>query len=420
MFAWSGKAGQEQEKTGEQKQERSVEDPNQAQYTFKYIRKRVNLAYHMPDYLHFSMERTKNAVETFWNRAFYKIPLPAVFAKSRQGDQVSTFFLIYLYLDQWLENRYGEKYTSSFSKKKLTDEEVDSIQTFFQEKPVPYEWDFIQGWITFFFLSDSFSTVPLREKFARESFLLFLRAKEGKYREFAFQWAFFLMEMEPFFNFRDFHLQEAKNIVLARAQEGYVPAQYLQGVIEWKEGHPQRTIQWLKKAHDNNFRRNFALANMGLILSGEGDFAKAVPYLKSAIYEYDMEFLKPDLMFAYSQLSERPLAFQVAKEIGENYTRFSPENSLYAMEFLVVALSNGLGTPQDFEEAYVWLERLHYVAGENRILVGVNEEFVVNLRSQLSPRQIKEAERRALTLYRPAKTYSEMDETNPCAARYFH
>ena len=231
-----------------------MKDPNQTQYTFKHIRKRVNLAYHMSDYLRFSMERTKNAVETFWNRAFYKIPLSEIFAKSRQGDQVSALFLIYLYLDQWLENRYGEKYASSFSKKKLTDEEMDSIQDFFQEEPIPYEWDFIQGWITFFFLSDSFSTVPLREKFARDSFLLFLRAKEGKYREFAFQWAFFLMEMEPFFNFRDFHLQEAKNIVLTRAQEGYAPAQYLQGVIEWKEGRPQRTVRWLKKAHDGNFR----------------------------------------------------------------------------------------------------------------------------------------------------------------------
>ena len=113
------------------------------------------------------------------------------------------------------------------------------------------------------------------------------------------------------------------------------------------------------------------------------------------------------------------LAFQEAKEIGENYTRFPPETDLYAIEFLIVSLSHGLGISQNFEEAYLWFKRLLHLMAGNEDSIEFNEEFVANLRKQLSPQQIKETERRAAILYLPAKQYSEMDETNACA-QFFH
>ena len=409
LFSWTG-IGQE----GEQKQSQG-----QIQYVFKYKQKRIELVYKMTSYLHFSMERTRNAVETLWGRAFYRIPLSEVFAKSRQGDQISTLFLAYLYLDRQLENRYGEKYVSSFSERKLTDEKIDSIQTFFQERPIPYEWDFIEGWLTFFSLWDFFSVAPMRVMNFKKSSFKFLRAKAGM-REFEFQWAFFVIEMDPFFSFEDSHVWEARHIILARAQEGYAPAQYLQGVIEWSKDEADSAVQWLQKAYNNNFRREFASVAIGSISAYAEDFSTAVPYLELAIDEYDAEFLKPDLLSAYVQLPQIPLAFQTAKEIGENYTRFHLEESLNAIEFLVAALLNGWGTPPDIEEGYLWMERFRYIAKKNRNPIAFGEEFVADVKSQLSQKQIAEIERRAAALYLPAKIYSEMDETNPCAARYFH
>ena len=387
-------------------------------YIFQHVVKKANLTYQMPDYLHFSMESAGSLVETMWGKPFHKIPLKELFEKARKGDPICNLFLAYLYLDKRLETQYGEKYNPSFSERKLTDEEMENIQVFLKEKRQPYEWNFIEGWLAFFSLLN-FSSVSKKMGAVKESSEKFLKAREGEFGEFEFQWAFFVVDMDPFFNFEDSHVWEARHIILTRAQEGYAPAQYLQSVIEWNNDNPSRTIQWLQKAHDQNFRRNFSTAVMGLIFIGEGDYAKAMPYLKSAVYEHDMEFLKPELLSAYLKLSQVPSAFQVAKEIGENYTRFPPETSIYAIGFLITALANGLGTEQNFEGAYVWVERLPYIAAENQNAVDFNEEFMVYLKKQLSPKQIEEAERRAKILYRPAKLYSEMDETNTCS-QFFH
>ena len=140
--------GQDQKQESGPGQEQGTEQ-KQGQYAFKYVRKRVDLTYQMTDYLHFSMEGTRKSVEIIWKRPFHKIPLEELFKKSRQGNPMGNLFLTYLYLDKRLENRYGEKYASFLAERNLTDEEMDRIQTFLQEKPIPYEWNFIEGWLTF-------------------------------------------------------------------------------------------------------------------------------------------------------------------------------------------------------------------------------------------------------------------------------
>ena len=327
-------------------------------------------------------------------------------------------FLTYLYLEERLKTQYGEKYNPSFSERKLTDKEIESIQVFLLEKRPSYEWDFIEGWLAFFSLVN-FSSVSGKMKAVKESSERFLKAKEGDSGEFEFQWAFFIVDMDPFFDFEDSHVWEARHIILTRAKQGYAPAQYLQGVIEWNNDNSSATIQWLRKAHDQNFRRNFSTAIIGLILFGEEDFKQAVPYLKSAVYEHDIEFLKPDLVFAYLQLSKISLGFQVAKEVGENYTRFPLETGLYTIEFLISSLVNGLGVPQDLEAAYSWIERFRYIAAENNRTMEINTNFMTYLKKHLSPKKIKEVKIRAAILHQPAKLYSEMDEINTCA-QYFH
>ena len=70
--------------------------------------------------------------------------------------------------------------------------------------------------------------------------------------------------MEPFFNFEDSHVWEARHIILTRAQEGYAPAQHLQGVIEWKNDKAPAAVYWLKQAHNNNFRRDYGSLAIGV------------------------------------------------------------------------------------------------------------------------------------------------------------
>ena len=389
------------------------------QYSYKHKRSRVELSYQMSDYLHFSMEETRKTMENLWGRPFPEIPLSEVFVESRQGRSIGTLFLIYLYLDQWLKNRYGEQFASPFPEGKLTDEEMNRIQAFFRERSIPYEWDFVEGWKAFFNLRDSFSIPSNREVYLKESFSKFLQAAEGRYREFDFQRAFFIVEVEPFFPLAVSYVREAKSLVLARAREGYPPAQYLQGVIEWRNDQVHSAVQWLEKAYDNHFQRVLCSISLGLILSYMGEFSRAVPYLKEAVYDNHIQFLKPDLLFAYLNLSQMSPAFQTAREIGENYTHFPFEIGLNTMEFLMIALLNGLGVSRDVEQAYIWKERVLYMAAENRIPVNFNEDITAVFTKKLSAFQIKEAKRKAAALYLPAKRYSEMDETDSCA-RYFH
>ena len=366
LFSWPG-MGQKSERKKNPARESGTEQESQEEqepYLFQHVKRRVDLTYQISEYLYFSMKSARNSVEMIWRKPFHEIPLEELFEKSKQGDSVCDLFLAYLYLDERLKTKYVGKYSISFLEKKLTKEEMKSIQSFLQEKPLPYEWSFIEGWLALFSLVNP-SSLSAKMKAVQESNFKFLKAKEGKSDEFEFQWAFFIMEMTQHFVFEDSHLREAGHIILTRAREGYAPAQYLQSAIEWNNGNPFAAVEWLQRAYDQNFRRSFSAAIMGLILFGEEDFAKAALYLKSAVYEHDVEFLKPDLLFSYLKMSQLSSAFRVAKEIGENYTRFPPETSLQAIGFLITALANGFGTEQDFEESYIWAERIFlYCGGE--------------------------------------------------------
>ncbi|MCY4512780.1 MAG: hypothetical protein OXB86_03745 [Bdellovibrionales bacterium] len=383
------------------------------------VKKNIILNYPISEYLSFGMQQIQNVFESFWKRPLHEVPLKELLQKSEQGDVVSKLALTYLYLDKELKNQNGKWYAPFFSEKELTEEEFNSIRDFLRESSQPYEWYFIQGWLSYFSFWDRTHEKSERMVNLQKSFVRFLKAKEVRNGEFEFLWASFVIEMESHYNFGDSHIEEAKSIVLDQAKRGYAPAQYLQGIVDWRSGDDQSTLQWLKKAFENNFKRASCSAAIGLIYYAMGDFKGAAPYLELAVHEYGHEYLKPELMVTHYHLDQLSQSFPLAKEIGENYTKFPMEKSMSSIIFLMGFYFDGDGTEQDMERVYLWMKRLFYINQENGTSLEIKDEFLEDVKQRISPQKIGELDIKAALLHSPAKQYSEMEKMDPCH-RTFH
>lgn len=383
------------------------------------VKKNIILHYPISEYLSFGMQQIQNVFESFWKRPLHEVPLKELLKKSEQGDVTSKLALTYLYLDKELKNQNGEMYSSFFSERQLTEEEFNSIRDFLRESSQPYEWNFIQGWLSYFSFWDRTHEKSERMVNLHKSFLRFLKAKEVKNGEFEFLWASFVIEMESHYHFGDSHMEEAKSIVLAQAKSGYAPAQYLQGIVDWRSGDDQSTLRWLKRAFKNKFKRASCSAAIGLIYYAMEDLKRSAPYLELAVHEYGHEYLKPDLMVAHLDLDQVSQSFLLAKEIAENYTKFPMEKSTNSIIYLMTFYFHGYGTAQDMESVYFWMKRLFYIAQENGTSVEVKEDFLNDIRQRISPQKIRELDIKAALLHTPGKEYSEMEKIDPCQ-RTFH
>ena len=367
--------------------------------------------YQMDDYLRFKMTEIRSTMRAFWKKPLHKISLQDILKKSEQGDQTSKLFLIYLYLGKWLKQRYPDYYFPHFKDIKVTQEGMESIRNLFQKMPLPYEWDFIEGWIALFLAKSTLHPQNENASYLKKSFSHFLRAKSGNYREFKLQWAFLVTEMEePFTGPKT--LKEAKDTILILSESDYPYAQYLQGFLALQDNELHTALHWFRKSHKNNFMRKECTILIGLLYLYFEDFPRATPYLNEAVHGYHIESLKPKLMAAYTQQNKKDTALKLAREIAENYTKFPLDAGLTSMEYLSLSLFKGEVIERNLKESYTWLERASRIAEAN------NTPFTSNhlpaLKTQLSQKKQQEARRRALFLYWPARQYSKMEEIHPC------
>ena len=383
---------------------------------------RFEVSYQMAAHLHLKMLEIKKTIETTWGQTLNKISLQDILKKSRQGDQNSTLFLTYLYLDKQLKDRNTKSFPSHFEDITLTEEDTRSIRDFLQETPTPYEWEFIEGWTAVFSLQDSLHIKEKRKEYLNKGFSHFLKAGEGKYKEFIFSWAFFIIKTQSSPTaIETLLVQKAKNTVLRLAEKGYPPAQYLQGLMELQNNNIHSALHWLGKASTNNFQKEACSILLGWFYMYVNDSSKAIPYLKTAIYKYNKDALKPKLFFAYINQKQVPEAFRVAKEIAENYTKFSIHMSLMSMNFIISTLFKGEGVERNWIESYTWIERAQIIAADNSRPVQPEEyAHFSDLSNQLSLREKRLARRRARQLYHSARDYSEMDaETSTCPKSFY-
>lgn len=381
-------------------------------YTFESEQVKFRLAYWMENHLFLSMQKIRNTLKATLRQPFHAVSFKDIFRKAKEGDKESRLFLTYLYLDKFLESQYTESYPSHFEEMKLTDEDIRSIQSFFRKTPLSYEWNFIEGWAEFF-LQETLHTTEEKLPYLQKSFSHFLIAKEGGYQEFQFLWAFLIIEMREYFD--NDSLEEAERAVFSLAENGYAPAQHLMGFMEMKNNRILSALEWFKKSHKNDFKRDSCSIAIGKIYMDLKESSKAIPYFEAVVYEYRYDFLKPELMRAYINQDQISSAFDVAKEIAENYTKFSFDISLNSMQFLSFILFAVQKKRTDLLESYTWLNRAHLIAEENNISMTVKYNHSDALRSQLSLSEQKEVRRRAERLHQPAKTYSQMDtHLNEC------
>ena len=282
--------------------------------------------------------------------------------------------------------------------------------------PIPYEWDFIKGWMKLF-LAESTSHKERKDSLYKSSFFHFSKAKSGDYREFKFLWAFFVIEVASLIDSKT--LKEAKDTVRELAQSGYSYAQYLQGFLELKDNNINSALYWFKKSHESHFLQNNCSLLIGLLYFYSGDSSQAIPYLNGAIYNSHYESLKPELMTAYINQNETDSAFKVAKEIAENYTQFPLDISLKSMEFVSLTMFEGSETESNLKESYTWLERARLIIEANGNSIKFIPLHLPVLERQLPLSEQQEAKRRARLLYAPAREYSKMDSVSKCY-RIFH
>ena len=261
----------------------------------------------------------------------------------------------------------------------------------------------------FFSLNDSFHIPERRDLYLKKSLFHFLIAKEGEYTEFQFLWAFLVVEMREHADFDPFSVKEAEEAVLNLAENGYASAQYLMGVMELKNNQTLSAIEWFQKSYTNNFQENFCVTLIGWLCVDLENFSKAIPYLEEAIYNYHRNPLKPRLMRAYIKQDQMFSAVKVAKEIAENYTKFSLDVSLSSMQFLSFMLFVGQEAEGDLLESYTWWARARQIAEEKNISLTDKYGHSANLEKQLSRFEIREAEKRSKRLHEPAKMYSQME-----------
>lgn len=379
------------------------------QYTFKNGDTHFDLTHRMDTHLYLSIQEIRNSVEAAWGRPFRTISFKNIFKKAKKGDQKSRLFLTYLYLDKWFEYRYTDSYPSHFEEMELTDEDIKSIRSFFKSMLLPYEWNFIEGWNEFFLLQNNFHIPEKKLPYLQKSLAYFLMAKEGNHQAFQFPWAFLVIEMRDHVVFEDSALKEAESAIFRLAEDGYAPAQHLMGFIELKNNRILSALDWFQKSYDNDFKRDLCSVAIGRSCMDLKRFSEAIPYLKAAVYEYHYELLKPELMRAYMNEDQIPSAFNVAKEIAENYTKFSLDVSLNSMRFLSFILFAGQGTKEDLLESYTWLNRARHIEEENNVSIIPEHDHSDALKSTLSLLEQREAERRSKNLHQPAKMYSQMD-----------
>ena len=404
LFLWSGLLLQWTEANG-------------AKFNFGDTDVKFEVSYQMAAHLQLKMLEIKKTIETAWGQPLNKISLQDILEKAQQGDQNSKWLLTYLYLDKQLKYRNTKYFSPNFEDITVTKEDMKDIRDFLQKTSRPYEWEFIEGWTAIFSLQDSRHIKEKRKEYLNKGFSHFLKASKGKYKEFSFSLAFFILETQSSpTTIETPSVQKAKNTVLRLAEKGYPPAQYLQGLMELQNNNLHSALHWFEKSYASNFLREACSIVIGWFYMQANDSSKAIPYLKTAIYKYNKDALKPKLFFAYINQEQVPEAFKVAKEIAENYTRFSLDINLMSMNFIISTLFKGEGVKKNWLESYTWIERARLIAADNNLPVQPEEyTHFSDLSKQLSLKEKKIARIRARQLYHPARNYSEMDvETSTC------
>ena len=340
-------------------------------------------------------------------------------------DRQNRVRLIYIYLDQWRAGKFGGLYVSRFDKLKLTASDLNKIRGSFSENEQYILESLVSLWM------------PVQGKSPAHDLWNLSKISPAGYQEFEFLWALLSVErrmFSPFSGFqsiqsmnpRNFPFKKTKNLISKLAKEGFVPAIHLQGFMDLSfDNNPQKAIVKFEKSLKKGYRPDVCSAVLGYLYRrlypGRPD--KAEYYLSSAVYTHGYEIMKGELLDLYSE-TNNPKAFQVAREIAENFTNFAVPTFLRSMERISFYFyTKEESSEHDLKESYIWMETARIAAMDYGLLRHLPEYGHSRaLTEKLSLRERKQLTDRTLRRYYARKEFLSSNDFSKasCHTSFLH
>ena len=400
------------------------------------------ISYQIIDYMEMRSAEIKKTVEKqigkpLDTKAFQEF----FFVQSSEGLKIkgggeNRARLIYIYLDQWL--MLGEGYISNFDEIHLTKEDLNKIKVLFSASELHIVESLISLWKTRYHPVQAF-----------HSFLWDLsKIRESKHQEFEFLWAFLMIEAQVVSHFFPGRVdpdllpemannpssifRKARSMVRKFAKKGFVPAQHLEGFMNmiFYRDLNAALIQ-IEQSYHNDYRKETGSVLLGVFYRKlyPNRPGKVEAYLKEAIYTHAYRThnylsLKGELLEWYIETGRSDAAFQIAREIAENFTDFSIHTFLQSMEWLSQYFYNkDNGDIRNLKESYTWMEVARIAAedhyGDERHFSS-SQSRAISLRAGLTSKQIRQLKRKAADLYEARKYLLTAGSSQSCTPSLFH
>ena len=351
--------------------------------------------YEVEHYLFTTMEEVRESLNLSVRNSDAAIALKKLIDQAKKGDRNSRRLLLYLLFDKQMAREFPFDYKSYFEYIPWDQKTQDEAQSLFYGKRKTYGAYFIEALRKYFYIkvrpqSDSLEIYD----FFHRSLVDFHKARDSKIKDFGFLWAFLILDYHySGLPMGEENIREAKNLLLNLARENYVPAQYLQAFINIKENNIEKALYWLEKSFLSIDQRGGFILLSALYKYYQKNRRKAKNFLRQAIYEHNVDILKPDLMNIYLLEKKDSFALQLAKEVVQDYQKYPLVVNLFAFNIIISILSQDL--KKNISEVLLWHYKLQMFSKKYNVIVENQENMFLNVKRQASSKQIARAKKKA-------------------------
>ena len=368
-----------------------------------------------------------NSLDTraFWS-FFFKKDSKGLKIKKGKENRVR---LIYIFLDQWRTQLYRGNYKSYFDGIRLTMEDLKQIKTLFSKNE-----QYIIDSLTSLWSLDH----PIH--LSRSNLWNLSKIRKSRQKEFEFLWAFLIVEnqissfsslsqegsdLNSLFKVSSGALplfQKARNLIFSLAEEGFAPAQYLEGFMNViLDKNWNSALTRFEQSYYNNYQKDVCSVLLGVLNKKYSHWEKSAYYLQEAVYTHGYELLKGELLDLHFERNDLASAFTIAKEIVENFKDFSPSTFIESMEKLswLFYFHKGDKKKNYYEEAYIWMEMAR-IASEDYKNSPLFIPHSHSLERKLPPTQRVQLKLRAKNIYQARKEFLTAVPPSSCTPSLFH
>ena len=320
--------------------------------------------------------------------------LISIIKKAQSGDKKTQHLLSYIYLDQLLQ-RESPEYKSLFKDISYNENTKKKIEILFNKSSE--EFHFLEAVKNYLKLNTPSTTALKATQYAKNTLLHFDQLKESSSKDFKFLSAFanidffYVQQLLPMPIVAIQDIDERKKYILQLAKDNYVPAQYLQSLIDFKDQKFDEALDWMEKVYPRYIRGSSILLAF-FYKYFKKDSKKTERFLKKAIYEDKTDILKLELAELYLSNKKMDLLIPIAEEIVQNYQNYPPRPIIDISYNISKILSQGDNKiKKDPLKAYTWFLKIQLYAQQSDIKF-FPLEFTKGLEKQLTNKELKSVE----------------------------